>query len=181
MSKLLINEKQLQILPSLAVRIGLPEAVVLQQIYYWLCSSHHEIEGRKWVYNTYENWQKQLPFWSVSTVKRMILSLENMGLLISANWNASKLDKTKWYSIDYNKLEELEIAGSESSGAESEPSEVSDSVEEDSLCEAIPEITSEITIESNIIPFTVLQSLNKKTNKLKWGGTDPPVLPEVCA
>jgi hypothetical protein len=100
MSKLLINEKQLQILPSLAVRIGLPEAVVLQQIHYWLCSSHHEIEGRKWVYNTYENWQKQLPFWSVSTVKRMILSLENMGLLISANWNASKLDKTKWYSID---------------------------------------------------------------------------------
>jgi hypothetical protein len=165
MSKLLINDKPLVILPSLAVRIGLHEAVVLQQIHYWLCSSHHEIEGRKWVYNTYENWQKQLPFWSVSTVKRMILSLENLGLLITANWNASKLDKTKWYSIDYTELKKLVIAGPESSAAESEPSEVSELVEEDSLNEAIPEITSEITKESNIIPFTVLQSLIKKMNK----------------
>jgi hypothetical protein len=74
----------------------------------------------------------------------MILSLENLGLLISANRNASKLDKTKWYSIDYTELKKLVIAGPESSAAQSEPSEVSESVEEDSLYEAIPEITSEI-------------------------------------
>ena len=101
-------ESPVMIIPSLAVQIGLNEAVVLQQIHYWLGISKHQIEGRTWVYNTYEEWRKQLPFWSVSTIKRTILSLEVKGLLLSANFNAMKMDKTKWYSIDYEKLQEYE-------------------------------------------------------------------------
>ncbi|WP_411255314.1 hypothetical protein [Neobacillus niacini] len=85
MSKLLINESPVMIIPSLAVKIGVNEAVVLQQIHYWLRISKHTIEGRTWVYNTYEEWQKQLPFWSVSTIKRTIRSLEMLGLLLSEN------------------------------------------------------------------------------------------------
>jgi hypothetical protein len=61
MSTLLINEAPLMIVPSLAVEIGLNEAVVLQQIHYWLNISKHKIKGKKWVYNTYEDWQKQFP------------------------------------------------------------------------------------------------------------------------
>ncbi|MEH7276699.1 hypothetical protein [Neobacillus vireti] len=108
MSRLLINESPVMIIPGLAAKIGLNEAVVLQQIHYWLGISKHKIEGRTWVYNTYEEWQKQLPFWSVSTIKRGIRSLEMLGLLISANFNQLKMDKTKWYSIDYEKLLEFE-------------------------------------------------------------------------
>ncbi|WP_349654885.1 hypothetical protein [Neobacillus sp. DY30] len=100
MSRLLINESPVMIIPSLAAKIGLNEAVVLQQIHYWLGISKHKIEGKTWVYNTYEEWQKQLPFWSVSTIKRSIRSLEMLGLLLSDNWNQMKMDKTKWYSID---------------------------------------------------------------------------------
>lgn len=92
----------------MAAKIGVNEAVVLQQIHYWLGISKHVIEERTWVYNTYEEWQKQLPFWSVSTIKRTIRSLEMMGLLLSNNWNEMKMDKTKWYSIDYEKVKELE-------------------------------------------------------------------------
>jgi uncharacterized phage protein (TIGR02220 family) len=108
MSRLLITESPLMIIPSLAAKIGVNEAVVLQQIHYWLGISKHVIEERTWVYNTYEEWQKQLPFWSVSTIKRTIRSLEMMGLLLSNNWNEMKMDKTKWYSIDYEKVKELE-------------------------------------------------------------------------
>ncbi|MGF6950932.1 putative phage protein (TIGR02220 family) [Neobacillus sp. B4I6] len=108
MSRLLITESPLMIIPSLAAKIGVNEAVVLQQIHYWLGISKHVIEERTWVYNTYEEWQKQLPFWSVSTIKRTIRSLEMMGLLLSNNWNEMKIDKTKWYSIDYEKVKELE-------------------------------------------------------------------------
>ncbi|SDN86290.1 hypothetical protein SAMN05443253_12225 [Bacillus sp. OK048] len=36
MSRLLINEGPVKIIPSLATKIGLNEAVVLQQIHYWL-------------------------------------------------------------------------------------------------------------------------------------------------
>ncbi len=108
MSRLLINESPVMIIPRLAAKIGLNEAVVLQQIHYWLGISKHKIEGRTWVYNTYEEWQKQLPFWSVSTIKRTIRSLEMLGLVLSDNFNKMKMDKTKWYSIDYEKLQKLE-------------------------------------------------------------------------
>ena len=49
-----------------------------------------------------------MPFWSESTIKRTIKSLEEQGYLLSANYNRLKMDKTKWYSIDYEKLAELE-------------------------------------------------------------------------
>lgn len=49
MSKLLIEEPPLQVLPSLAVTIGLNEAIIIQQIHYWLRDSRNGIEheGRR--------------------------------------------------------------------------------------------------------------------------------------
>ncbi|GHI00072.1 conserved phage C-terminal domain-containing protein [Neobacillus kokaensis] len=108
MSTLVVNESPVMVIPSLAVKLGLNEAIVLQQIHYWLVRSKHVIEGKRWVYNTYHDWQKQLPFWSESTIKRTIRSLESLGYLQSGNWNRLKLDKTKWYTINYDKLPELE-------------------------------------------------------------------------
>ena len=64
MSRLLIHESPLQVLPSLAVKIGLNEAIILQQLHYWLNPDHNKNirEGSHWVYNSYEQWQKQFPF-----------------------------------------------------------------------------------------------------------------------
>ncbi|NYE08711.1 hypothetical protein F4694_005560 [Bacillus niacini] len=47
------------VVPSMAARIGLNEALVLQQIHYWLEISKQEIEGRKCVYNSYPDWQRK--------------------------------------------------------------------------------------------------------------------------
>lgn len=107
MSKLLINEEPLQVLPSLAELIGLNEALFLQQVHYWLNRSNHLIKGKKWIYNTYEDWQKQFPFWSNATIRRTISSLENKGLLIHDNFNKAGFDKTKWYTIHYQLLESM--------------------------------------------------------------------------
>ena len=147
MSKLLIYDNPIMILPKLAQKIGLNEAVMLQQIHYWLVSSQHEKEGRKWVYNTYKDWQLQLPFWSERTIKRSIKSLEDQGYLLSANYNRLKMDKTKWYSINYEKLAELESDARsflESSTGQIGTIAVPDCpIEEDSMTQAIPEITTE--------------------------------------
>lgn len=102
----LINESPLVLLPSLATVIGLNEALVLQQMQYWLNKSDKVVDGRAWVYNTYEEWCEQFPFWSKITIKRTILNLESKGLVISANHNKAKFDKTKWYTINYSKLED---------------------------------------------------------------------------
>ena len=101
---LLISEPPLQVLPSLAVKIGLNEAIILQQIHYWLLKSNNVRDGYKWVYNSYSEWNKQFPFFSRNTMIRAFNSLEKQGLLITANYNKASFDKTKWYRIDYEKL-----------------------------------------------------------------------------
>lgn len=106
---LLLNEYPLLLSPSLACKIGVKEALILQQLHYWLEKTEHIIRGKKWVYNSIENWQKtNFPFYSVATVKRAFESLKKKGLILVANFNRMKNDKTLWYSINYKALEKLE-------------------------------------------------------------------------
>lgn len=105
MSNLLIDDYPILVLPTLASEIGLNEAIVLQQMHYWLKKSNHNYDGRHWIYNSFPEWQKHFPFWSVMTIKRAVYSLEKQNLLYVGNYNKAKFDKTKWYSINYEKLE----------------------------------------------------------------------------
>ena len=109
MNSLLIEEPPLQVLPSLACKVGLNEAIVLQQFHYWLQRSNNVQDGYKWIYNSYSEWHKQFPFWkSRNTLITTIKHLEKQGLLVSGNYNKAKFDNTKWYRIDYEKLASLE-------------------------------------------------------------------------
>lgn len=105
MRNLLIDDYPILVLPTLATEIGLNEAIVLQQMHYWLKKSNHNYDGRRWIYNSFPEWQKHFPFWSVMTIKRAVYSLEKQNLLYVGNYNKAKFDKTKWYSINYEKLE----------------------------------------------------------------------------
>ena len=99
---LLIAEQPLQILPKLAANIGLNEAILVQQIHYWLQRSKHNHDGQKWIYNTHESWLEQFPFWSKATLKRVITSLKSQGLINTGNYNRMKMDRTVWYTINYS-------------------------------------------------------------------------------
>ena len=104
MSRLLINEPPLQVLPSLAKEIGLNEAIMLQQMHYWLLKSANEFTGVKWFYKTLEEWQTEFPFWSAMTIRRTLGSLEKQKIIKIGKFNKKKFDKTKWYTIDYQRV-----------------------------------------------------------------------------
>lgn len=87
-----------------AVAIGLNEAIFIQQVHYWLKASKHEHDGRAWVYNTLDGWREQFPFWGLSTIRRTIDSLRKSGILLTGNYNQTTSDRTLWYSIDYDVL-----------------------------------------------------------------------------
>ncbi len=110
-NNLLLDEHPLLVMPTLATLIGLNESIVLQQIHYWLKikekAKQDYINGNYWVYNTYKQWQEQFPFWHLNTIQRTFASLEKKGLLISANHNKVGFDKTKWYTINYQTLEQI--------------------------------------------------------------------------
>ena len=100
---LIINSRPLVIIPELAVKIGLNEAIVLQQLHYWIADSKSGVthNGMQWVYNSYEQWIEQFPFWSVDTVKRALTSLKNQDLIYVEKINKSSCDHTNYYSINY--------------------------------------------------------------------------------
>jgi hypothetical protein len=105
-TNLLINEPPLQVLPSLATRIGLNEAIIVQQVHYWLNPRHNEnySNGRHWVYNTYDQWGEQFPFWGKNTIRRSIESLEKKKILISY-MKPNSFQNIKYYTVDYDQLD----------------------------------------------------------------------------
>lgn len=106
-SKLIIDSQPLQVLPELAKRIGLNEAIVLQQVHYWLPRGGEERDGRKWIWKTYEDWRAEFPFWSVATIKRTVGKLIALRLLEQSKKTSTSWDRTNWYSINYAALNSL--------------------------------------------------------------------------
>lgn len=109
---LLFKESPLVINKTLAKTIGLNEAIVLLQLNYWIKNNEDNKKNFKdgcyWTFNSIKNWHEQeFSFWSYATVKRVFSDLEKMKLIIAGNYNDEKRDKTKWYTIDYDKLEKL--------------------------------------------------------------------------
>ena len=163
MSKLLIEEYPLVILPQLAAVIGLNEAIVLQQIHYWVDlfkqakDKHHYQEGKWWVWNTGAEWQENFPFWSECTVRRILDSLRKPHkktkrddkktsrgpLIIVGKFNKKGYDQTLWYRINYQEVDRIEASLAECVNG---PAQVA---EEDisNVSKPIPETTSETNTE----------------------------------
>ena len=104
MSRLLIDEYPLLLQPEIATGIGLNESIILQQLHYWLQKSKIENDGKLWVYNTYEQWQKQFPFFSISRIRRTIKKLESLELIEIEQLDKSNWKNTNYYTINYEKF-----------------------------------------------------------------------------
>ncbi len=87
----------------LAQRIGLNEAIVLQQVHYWIQrgTSGIQHEGHRWIYNTLEEWGEQFPFWSRDQIKRIFASLKKQGVLSIEQLRKKDHDRTNFYAVDY--------------------------------------------------------------------------------
>lgn len=117
MSNLLFNKYPIVISQELAGLLTnmdkrkyprISEAAVLQQVNYWIEKKQNYRDGRYWVYNSLENWMKQFTWIKTkATMKKQFDYLENLGIIVTGNYNKAKFDRTKWYSIDYNRLEAL--------------------------------------------------------------------------
>lgn len=107
------KSKTLIVNTDLALVLGdLNEAIVLNQLNYWLeinkKAKKNLVDGKYWVYSSYSDWRiNNFPYWSEKTIQRTFTRLENKGVVLSANYNKLAIDKTKWYTIDTKKLQEL--------------------------------------------------------------------------
>lgn len=116
MKTMLVGEYPMIFDRKLAATIGVSESIVLQQIHYWISKNQKKNinykDGRYWTFNSIQEWhEEEFYFWSESTIRRIFASLEKKGLLIIGNFNRNRFDRTKWYTIDYEKLEEMVFEG----------------------------------------------------------------------
>ena len=112
----LMDEHVHSFYPTLAAKIGLNEAIVIQQIHSWIITytkdpnrflEQHWHDGRWWIWNSYPDWHEKLPYLSESTIIRTLGNLRETGLVLTGNYNALKIDRTLWYTIDYAAYDSL--------------------------------------------------------------------------
>lgn len=170
MNNLLLDEHPILVLPQLATCIGLNESIVLQQIHYWIKQNEKNNRNFKgdhyWTYNTFEEWAKQFPFWSMPTIKRIFKKLEDGDLLLVGYYNKKSYDRTKWYRINYKSLESLYshhnikvtqcIVSKRSNGKYQ-----NDTKDNIKMIPTIPETNSETSSETNYI-YVLFDYWNEK-------------------
>ena len=106
---LLEHDHFIKVLPSLAVAMGLDEALIIQHLHFCTnCqNSGKVIDGHKWVFNTYEQWQKDhFPWWPVIHIRRLFSFLENIGIIVSCQ-PEGRMSRRKYYRLNQAMVEKL--------------------------------------------------------------------------
>lgn len=122
MSNLLINEPPLQVLPSLAAAIGLNEALLLQQLHYWLRHAKVEHDGKMWIYKNLDKWKEQdFPFWSKNTIRRAVKSLSDQDLILVEKLAPNSFDRVNHYTINYDALADIDLKSTQIPTVDEQP------------------------------------------------------------
>ena len=111
-----------------ATKYGLEEAVMIQNLEYWICKNaangRHFHDGRYWTYNTAEAFTKLFPFWNPKKIWRVLQSLIDQGVILTGEYNDSPYDHTKWYAFTdtFQESGKIEFPKMENRDSESEKS-----------------------------------------------------------
>ena len=85
-----------------AKKYGVNEAILLHNILFWIAKNKanktNMHEGKFWTYNSAEAFTELFPFWNGQKIRRILVSLEKQGAIVSGSFNKKPYDKTKWYS-----------------------------------------------------------------------------------
>lgn len=88
---------------EIAKKYGLESAILIQHFQYSIghhkrCGSHF-YEERYWTYDSVANLTNLYPFWSTSTIRRVIKNLLDKKVIITRNFNKNKYDRTRWFAF----------------------------------------------------------------------------------
>lgn len=90
-------------------RLSLKEALLLQQLHYWLKANEqnpdHIWDGQVWAWNSLSDWAKEVPVGGEKTISRLFDHLVEMGLVLAGQHGGH--DRRKSYTIVYAEAEKL--------------------------------------------------------------------------
>jgi hypothetical protein len=89
--------------PEIAKLIGVDEAIMLENIHYWvkrnMANGKNIVNGKAWTYNSMNAFTVIFPFWSEKQIRRILKSLKDHELIETGCFNKHKRDKTLWYTV----------------------------------------------------------------------------------
>jgi hypothetical protein len=82
------------------------QAIFIAQLHYWLQKDDVGVHrhGFHWIYNTEWEWREQFPWMSEHTIGRIRRKLEQLGYVVSNDFNRNPLDRTKHSTLDYYRI-----------------------------------------------------------------------------
>ena len=96
---------------EIAQKLGVNEAIIIRNFQHWLgknkANNANFYDGRYWTYNSIGAFCKIFPFWTEHQIRNILKKLTSDGILIKGNFNKNPYDKTIWYSIDDDVLNNL--------------------------------------------------------------------------
>ena len=88
---------------DIAKEYGIEAAIILDNIAFWIeknrANEKHFHDGAYWTYNSIKAFNELFPYMSESTIRRVLKTLEEKGLIGTGNYNKAGYDRTLWYSI----------------------------------------------------------------------------------
>lgn len=145
---------------TIANRVGVEKAVLIENIAFWIkknmANRKNFYDGKYWTYNSSKAFHELFPFWNAKKIQRMLKSLEDEGILLSGNYNKSKYDQTKWYTINDDSIMDIYFL---------QCSEVSN--EKSNNEQPIPDINTDINTDINIITHPAVIDRQEEEKELR--------------
>ena len=97
---------------DIAVKYGMLEAVILNNLYFWIkkneANDKNYHDGYYWTYNSAKAFHKLFPYVSEHRIRNALKHLEEEGLIVTGNYNQSAYDRTIWYALTENAISILQ-------------------------------------------------------------------------
>lgn len=97
---------------KIAKKLGMIEAVLLQNIKFWIdkskANNKHFYKGKYWTYNSAKAFSELFDYLSDRQISRALKNLVDDGWLIKDNFNTNPFDRTSWYSLSDKFISEFE-------------------------------------------------------------------------
>jgi len=88
---------------DIAVEYGIIEAILLNNIQYWLekneANNENYYDGSYWTYNSIKAFNKLFPYCSERQIQNALKHLKEENIIKTGNYNVSTYDRTLWYAF----------------------------------------------------------------------------------
>ncbi len=153
---------------ELAKEYGILEAILIQNIYFWIdknkANKKHFYDGRYWTYNSRKAFSEMFPYASEKQIRRALEKLEKLNILITGNYNKQWSDRTLWYSfsdVGLSIVQKRQMQLSEKTNDKCPNGQMTNAQEG----KAIPYINTNINTDNNyIIPIPFNDNIECESN-----------------